>query len=432
MSAALVTRAVPGEAVASSRATLWWARIVALSIFGPYITGSARTEQMTVFGSALLVLVFGWPLIVRARSYALFPFLVMWGGICAVMLVASLSRPASLAWYGSLPASHAVSFMALPLALMTVTWFWTLTARPADLVRAVGPVVVAAMCANAVVSLFQLASGNVAVVSFLPRFWDNPAVIQPVAVLAGGNSRYTGIFDQPAEAGIAYGVALLLLIWLARQHAARPAVTWACAALLVTGGALTISKVFVLAAVPLAVLTVLRGTGRVRVVIGAGLAGLAFRAVSAAGWLPSWNGPASLAGLTRPGSLVATYSAGRYGPAGSLNPVVSDVLHSSPAFGFGARGLEIAYDSLWVEILVVAGVAGVILLAAFLAGLAWRWLMLRDTLPRADWLLAGGVLGIAIGASPGLPSLTANRAASLLWLVAGPLLVALPVSRQRG
>ena len=58
----------------ASRRTLWWARIVCLSAFGPYVTGSARTEQIAVFASAMFILVNGlaahdhaprWP---RCRS----------------------------------------------------------------------------------------------------------------------------------------------------------------------------------------------------------------------------------------------------------------------------------------------------------------------------------------------------------------------------
>ena len=50
------------------RATLWWARIVCLSVFGPYVTGSARTEQIIVFASFAVILIVGWPQIANARS----------------------------------------------------------------------------------------------------------------------------------------------------------------------------------------------------------------------------------------------------------------------------------------------------------------------------------------------------------------------------
>jgi hypothetical protein len=91
-----------------------------------------------------------------------------------------------------------------------------------------------------------------------------------VAANAASDGRYTGIFNQPAEAGIAYGVALLLLTWLARTREWKPFSVTCAAALVITGGVLTVSKVFLLCAAPVAVLTVLRGRARIRVAVTAG------------------------------------------------------------------------------------------------------------------------------------------------------------------
>jgi hypothetical protein len=42
----------------------------------------------------------------------------------------------------------------------------------------------------------------------------------------------------------------------------------------------------------------------------------------------------------------------------------------------------------------------------------------------ADWQLAVGAVVLATGASLGIPSLTANHAATLLWLILGVLITA--------
>lgn len=90
----------------------------------------------------------------------------------------------------------------------------------------------------------------------------------------------------------------------------------------------------------------------------------------------------------------------------------------------GAAGLNVAYDSLWLEVFVVSGIIGVVLAAARLVLLAARWVRVKASLDRAEWQLAGGVLVLAVGASLGIPSLTANRTATLLWLVLGLLVCA--------
>jgi hypothetical protein len=407
----------------ASRGTLWWARIVCLSVFGPYVTGSARTEQIAVFASLLFILVTGWPRMVSARLGPA-PFLLAWGGVCAVMLISTVFRPLDPQFYGAQPVSHALSAMALPLALMVITWYWTLSADPVALVRVVAPLIVASLCVNAVIEVAQLSAGKAAL-GVLPRFWATAGQPQTVAGLAAQNGRYTGIFDQPAEAGIAYGVALLCLIWLARRGL-RPSLVTGGAVLVIAGGVLTLSKVFLLAALPVAVVTVLRVRSRVRAAATAVAAAGGVWLAGAAGLLPAWRlGQQALGSLLDPRvSLAAQYTGGRYGTGGTLGPAVADVLHAARWFGFGAGGINVPYDSLWLEVLAVSGVLGVILAVALLAGLAWRWVHLRARLGRSEWHLAGAVLALAIGASAGLPSLTANRAGTLLWLILGVLLTA--------
>jgi hypothetical protein len=223
-------------------------------------------------------------------------------------------------------------------------------------------------------------------------------------------------------------VALLCLVWLSRR-AWKPLPVTIAAALEVTGGVLTLSKVFLLCALPAAVLTVLRGPARVRVITTAGAVASGFWVAGTSGLLPAWHlGGMALGRLASPQmSLTSQYSAGRYGAGGTLGPEYSDVLHNAALAGFGAGGLDgPAYDSLWQEALVVSGVLGVVLTAAVLVMLAFRWARLRGALSRPEWHLAGGVLALAAGASLGIPSLTANRACTLLWLVLGVLLTSRP------
>jgi hypothetical protein len=413
----------------ASRGTLWWARIVCLSAFGPYVTGSARTEQIVVFASLLLILVTGWPRMVNAK-FGPAPFLLAWGSLVTVMLISTVFRPFDPGYYGSQPPSHALSAMLLPLALMVITWYWTLSAEPVSLVRAVAPLIVTALCADTVIEFAQLSEGRAAL-GVLPRFWDADPSVWSVAANAAGNGRYTGIFDQPAEAGIAYGVALLLLVWLARQ-ALRPALVTGAAVLLTAGGVLTLSKVFLLAALPVAVFTVFRGRARLRAAVTAAACGGLLWCAGAAGLLPGWRaGSVSLAALASPQSLTATYTAGRYGAGGTLGPVAADVLRVAPWGGFGAGGVGVPYDSLWLQVLAVSGALGVALALAVFGMLAWRLAALRAVMARADWHLACGVAVLAAAASLGIPSLTANRAATMLWLVLGVLVTAGPPAAGR-
>ncbi len=411
----LAARKVP----ARERVTRGWAAAVTLSAFGPYI-GDGRLEQAVVFGSAAWVLVTGWPWMMRARAPSLWP-LILLAAIEGVIVIGTVSRPFDPKFLGSQPASHGLAYFPVPLALVIVTWYWTLTVPAAELVVIVARVIVAAMSVNAAIAFAQMASGNITVLSFLPRFWDAAQATTGAAGIAG-NGRFTGIFTLPAEAGLAYGLGLFCVIFLAQRGARRRALLDCCAAVMVTGGALSISKVFLLGALPLAAVMVLRGRRRVRVALGTVLAIAVFWLLARAGVLPSWQqGSARARSLLSP--AVSLWTGGRYGgSAPSLTFPAADVLHASPWYGFGAGGLNVPYDSQWLEVLALAGMAGVILTALLLAVLGWRWLGLRDTLSRPEWLLAGASLALAAGASLGLPSLTTDRAGTMLWLIIGLLI----------
>jgi hypothetical protein len=416
--------APPGrDPVNAARRASWQAGIVCLSVFGPYVTGPARTEQIVVFGLFAWVMVTGWRRLLNAPCGPA-PFLVTWSGLYAVILISTAFRPFDPMDYGPQPPSHVLSAFLLPMALMTLTWYWSL-AGPVPPLRTVATIVVWGMCANAVAGFAQLTAGKAAI-GVLPHFWDAVPAAGSVAANAAENGRYTGIFDQPAEAGIAYGIAVLLLIWLARRGWKQVPVTCA-ATLLVTGGVLTLSKVFLLAALPAAAVTVVRGRARIRVLATAAAVTGASWLAGTAGLLPAWHlGSQVLDSLLHPHtSLTAQYTAGRYGSGGTLAPEFTDVLHNAAVAGFGAGGLNgPAYDSLWQQVLVVSGLAGVILAATVFVMLAGRLSELRRILGRPDWQLACGAAALAAAASLGIPSLTANRAGTLLWLVIGVLVTA--------
>jgi hypothetical protein len=48
---------------------------------------------------------------------------VTWGGLYAVMLTSTIWGPSDPRYRGSQPASLALAAMALPLALLLLTWF---------------------------------------------------------------------------------------------------------------------------------------------------------------------------------------------------------------------------------------------------------------------------------------------------------------------
>ena len=420
-----------GELVAHQRALRLWIITVTISVFGPYVVGNIRTEQLVVLLSAAAVLIFGWPRMLSAVSFPPMPILMLWLELLVVISLATIWPPSYLGGYEQLPIPNAFGAFILPLALMMLTWYWTLVMATREIIVTISRTIVVAMVGNSVLSVFQVMTNNVALVSVLPRFWSatfaSNTSLKPVAVLAAENGRFTGIFNQPAEAGIAYGIALFGLIFLVQVRQGG----WSRSFLLggtclCIGGILTISKIFLIGALPISALLIVRDRRRRARAVGwiGVLAGI-YWLLSVNGALPVWrNGGKMLSGLVDPtGSLIRTFSAGRYGSGGSLGALGTNLLHLSPWVGFGAGGVNVAYDSMWIETLAVAGLFGIALIITTFILIFARWTSLGRTLPGPEWRFSGATLVLVLGGSFGLPSLTGNRVSTLFWLTSGVLIV---------
>ncbi len=403
-----------------------WAILVCAAVFGPYVSGVMTGQAVLVIWGAFILLT-GWPLIIRDKLPML-PVIGLWATICAISVIADTWRAKDPAFYGTQPAVHALWWLVMPQLVMIICWYWTLFVSAERLARAISRVIAIGMAANAVLAIMQLSTSNAKLGGVMLRFWSQRATVNgtvTVAGLAATNGRYTGIFDQPAEAGTAYGVALLCIIYLARRGE-RWLVPEVTGVLVVVGGILSISKIFLFVSLPIAALVIVRSPGvRLRILAGATIGGAALLLANAVGLLPTWRvGSSIILSFLHPnGSFVTLYTADRYGPGGgTLWPAIADVLHTTPWAGFGLRGLNTAYDSQWLEILVLSGLIGVILFCAVVAVLGLEWLKMRKVAGPAESALAGSVIMLAVASSAGFPSLTANRAGVLIWLILGVLL----------
>jgi hypothetical protein len=286
---------------------------------------------------------------------------------------------------------------------------------------------------------------------WLRIFWAADGTSTYVAELAQQMGRYSGVFNQPAEAGIAYTLAALSLAYLQKRDLVTS--VWANVAwvLLVVGGLLTLSKVFVGGLILALALVVLYRTHVVRTVVVALATVGAMVGLTAVGWFSSW-GASTMAGWYRYSISVGdsplyTLTAGRFGTPGTDGPpsiavpmaptadgavggAASDIaappagtgelmrtmLDEHPVFGVGARGLQVAYDSAWSEAVVVGGFVGLgLLLLAHLVIIATALVRTRR-LDGVHSLFLGAVVILTLAGSMGMPALTGNRESTLLWI----------------
>ncbi len=286
--------------------------------------------------------------------------------------------------------------------------------------RIFGASVVFGAVLNAAVAVLTMFVGTELVARL---FWS--AQGWSVGELASTMGRICGVFNQPIESGLYNSLALLLLVHLWHRRVLASWLASGVAVVILVAGCLAVSKVFVVGGIPLAAAYFILKRGwrtlfeRVTVVLaGAGAGALAVLG----SWTSGWDGSLLLRGLLIPpeqSSLLYTYSGGRFD---NDNPdmlsTFAQLIEISPVIGLGPAGVDLPYDSVWIEMLAIAGICGMGL-ALLIIVVLWRS-AIRQRRQDLLWLF---LIILTVGASAGAPSLTVNRYAGVLWILLGAMLI---------
>jgi hypothetical protein len=414
----LISRLRPVKREDTGRLGRFTAALLVVASFGPYVVGGLRTEQLAFYGllGTIGFVRLAWLAVPRLPSRALL-LLVYWITYLAIAVIVSIGPPPPARWLpGSLLAG--VDNLAGPIAVLLVVWSTVSTAGAQRTLELAAKLTAWLMAANGVLAVVMT---RVDLSAVLRPFWASSGADGTVAANAAGLGRYCGVFNQPAEAGLAYGLAGLCAWYVWRD---KPKRMYLLLIPIVLGGLISVSKIFILGGLPLILWLVWRNrkTGA-RISLLFITAGLVL-GLAQSGFADQWSGLQYLTRLLSPpdnGSALGFLTAGRLGSGSSLAGVFSEVHRVSPWWGFGAPGLQVAYDNGWTEAYVVAGVAGLVLYTLILLVL---WRIGRADPDRERRTLVTCVAILAAGGSLGVPALTANRASTLLWLIVALAVVA--------
>jgi len=406
-------------------ATLWPVAVIVLASFGPYVVGSLRTEQMAVYGIGLLAM-FSLPLVFRTLSKAWIGVFVTWGLMLAVLIILGIWPIYNDSGYASSSTFATLDNYTAPMVLMIIVAYWIATGRSRrSLMVTISNLVVWLMVVNALLSIYDVSSGG-GLRPYLTVFWA-PVNDITVATLALELDRVTGIFNQPAEAGTLYAVALVLALYLFQSQQRSTIWLISISAILLTGGLLTVSKIFILIGIPVALVYYLwSGKRRLKVLIASVATVVVATSTSGFGFFPQWGGADYLLRLFTPkegGSLIQLYSAYRLGENSTLSIVARSVFPNHPIWGLGPRGIKAPYDSSWLELLVIGGSFAIIVFAVILFMLMRRCYHPNNGLPPLERGAAWALLAVSVGATTGFPALTANRTSTVIWLLLTVLLL---------
>ncbi|MBN1171658.1 MAG: hypothetical protein JXA67_05750, partial [Micromonosporaceae bacterium] len=225
--------------------------IILLSAYGPYIGfPGVRTEQVAVYCAFLLCLAAGRWTRIRLQGSAT----VVIGLMCVQAVIALANPVVNSTSYGVARTVLAgADNIILPLAVLFI--ILTLVDSESNLrcvLVTASSVLIVCSCINVMLALHSLLYGHP---SILELFWSNDSAETTTAELAETTGRFSGIFGHPAEAGEVYSITMLAAINLFRH---RPLVLAATEVIIILGGLLSLSKIFIFVGLPLAVWQTMR------------------------------------------------------------------------------------------------------------------------------------------------------------------------------
>lgn len=403
----------------------WVVALVVLSGFGPYLLSvGLRLEHVVIYGLSAIALAN----ILRCRTSpvsapvaagVLLPLAVaaLWGGL--------------VAWW-SLPAENPVLVMASldnylqPIALyLLLVWGGARASVPEMRTSLVFGyrLMLLALALNALLALSHMFVDTWPLVRFFVQGESEPmgTVWQRAARLG----RYCGIFNQPVEAGIAYGLGLFAWGQLFLAERRLNLSLFYLLAMLLLGGLLSVSKVFLMVAVPLFACWVLINRQELplkclQATHGWWAIGVVTVFVALMAW--RWQGvnrlkkTLGLADQVGSRGFWSRLTGKRFGEADSnVLTAFREVWENAPLQGFGF-GLRRGFDNAYLEFFYQGGSVGLML---YLAVLVWLGLLGRRVLSwsRSEGSMLLLILIFVVVAGLGAPVLTINRSSILLWLL---------------
>lgn len=427
----------PTVAIPDLRA--WIAPALVVVACGPYVLtigrGGVRTEQIGLYLLFAAAIVRCGPGMIGHVWRSLPPVAVAAGILAAIVAWTLVSTMALAPPTPRSPMGVVGSFESVfqPIALLIVLWAFVGAGARGDPAAALRRSARAMLVLLAMNAALAVVSTRVDLRPFASRFWGGPAEDgMTVADYAALNCRFSGIFNQPFEGGVAYSMGLFAWVYLDRLRRGSTLLEYACLLLVIAGGFVSVSKAFLLGGFWIAAAAWLFTQGWRRMRIVPLVAALLAVGVPAYLALRTWCGAGHVLALLPTEVLQEAglswvlafknaaywYSGGRIG--GGPSELVEQflrVLRQAPLQGFGF-GSAVVFDSGYAELLYQGGLVGLALylfLLGYLAVCGWR-LQRRG---RPEGLLVLSIVGFIAFVGLGGPVVTLNRATVFLWVLTG-------------
>ena len=354
-------------------------------------------------------------------------FLLMALCLANVFWVAAVSLR-NLSWANPYSLCAAMENFTQPFALIVIIYSVIIrldrTAR-LNLLRVAGIAVIVMLCINSFVSILTIFHDTWPFVQYFVIGGD-PDATGTVSQLAATMGRFSGLFNQPVEAGLAYSIGLLVWVYLATTSRRINSIAWVSLILLIIGGFLSVSKSFILGGFPLSMLYwfwIALSQKRIRksTLFGGMIWGAVVTVVLSL-FAKSWAGLDYLLRIFDPSSInergaIQLFTAGRISAESGVAEHFAKTWSESPIIGFGVPQSDLgSLDNAYIEFFLSGGIVGLIFYIAILIVIIRVAVHGLKTDPPLGWFLIA-LWVLIIGAGIGAPVITLNRASIFLWVI---------------
>lgn len=303
-----------------------------------------------------------------------------------------------------------------PLAVMGVFLFLTIKLsrfEAKNRLIAASQILIVMLSLNSIWSMANLFIDFSSVNSF---FWGSRE--GSVAANAITNGRFSGIFNQPMEAGVMYSLGLFSWVYLSENINIFKLKYTGALFLMVIGGLLTVSKVFLFGGLGLFVLGILFNKRIWKLVFSLTFWSLIIGVPAFYFLTKTWGGLNYLmrffSGTNR--DFIYLLTAGRFGENSQQYGLFSGVWDKHPLIGSGF-GQNPVYDSGFFYFFANGGSIGLALYITILSLLSLVGLRISVNYKKqSETKFFNLILILLLGANFGTPVLTLNRVSIVIWV----------------
>lgn len=391
--------------------------LLIISAFGPYLFAGLKLDNVVIYPLALLVLFAYLAEKHKPERHSLLLFGAWLYFFCYLLLRTTLSDEAKD--MSSMLAE--IKNFTQPLAIMMLfvsTGFLKTKENCQKLMVNASKVLVFMLCMN---TLWIYVGFYYDTTPINAMFWGGEESVGARALL---NGRYGGVFNQPMESGVTYSMGLLAWLYAAGRVRFRNILVLV---LLIAGGLVSISKVFLFGGIPMFILGLFMSK-MVRKQTAKIFIWFAILAAYPINYLSEhWRGAKYLVKFFRPGdnrSMVDVFTAGRYGGDGqwNQNDLYGGVWQQHPLIGMGIAYNQVK-DSEFFHFFGSGGLIGLCMYCLFLLMFIWYFVHYRKHIgPTKEMVFFGFLVILIVIGSFGAPIFTLNRSSVVLWTFIGLLL----------